>query len=199
MVVCLSIWKSYVWHGVCLFVYLKKLCLAWGLSVCPSEQVMFGTGIVCLSVWTSYVWHGLCLFVRLKRLCLAWGLSVCSKHSWLIVFGIFGSPEKDCLLVLKRTVIVSPEKDCLLQQDLYSAILPGHCSLIIEVVLQVIPLSFGLSSRVSVFHHQQHHQSIHNHQAHHHHHPPQAADQQVDLDTGFWVCCAEPHRSWPLL
>ena len=28
---------------------------------------------------------------------------VCSKHSSLIVFGIFGSPEKDCLLVLKRT------------------------------------------------------------------------------------------------
>ena len=131
--VCLSVWRSYVWHGVCLFVRLYKLCLAWGLSVC-----------------TSYVWHGVCLFVRLYKLCLAWGLSVCSKHSWLIVFGIFGSPEKDCLLVLKRTVIVSPEKDCLLQQDLYSAFLPGHCSLIIEVVLQVIPLSIGLSSRVSV-------------------------------------------------
>ena len=39
-----------VWHGVCLFVHLKKLCLAWGLSVCPSEKVMFGMGFVCLSV-----------------------------------------------------------------------------------------------------------------------------------------------------
>ena len=79
--VCLSVCISYVWRGVCLFVCLNKLCLAWGLSVCLSEQVMFGMGFVC------------------------------SKHSSLIVFGIFGSPEKDCLLVLKRTVIVSPEKD----------------------------------------------------------------------------------------
>ena len=114
--VCLSVCTSYVWHGVCLFVRLYKLCLAWGLSVCPSVQVMFGIGFVCLSVCTSYVWHGVCLFVRLYKLCLAWGLSVCpsvqvmfgmgfvcSKHSSLIVFGIFGSPEKDCLLVLKRT------------------------------------------------------------------------------------------------
>ena len=48
--VCLSVGTSFVWHGVCLFVNLKKLCLAWGLSVCLSEQVMFGTGFVCLSV-----------------------------------------------------------------------------------------------------------------------------------------------------
>ena len=59
------------------FVCLYKLFLAWGLSVCPSVQVMFGTGFVCLSVCTSYVWHGVCLFVRLYKLCLAWGLSVC--------------------------------------------------------------------------------------------------------------------------
>ena len=52
-------------------------CLALGLSVCPSVQVMFGTGFVCLSICTSYVWHGVCLFVHLKRLYLAWGLSVC--------------------------------------------------------------------------------------------------------------------------
>ena len=71
--VCLSVCTSYVWHGVCLFVCLNKLCLAWGLSVCPSVQVMFGMGFVC------------------------------SKHSSLIVFGIFGSPDKDCFLVLKRT------------------------------------------------------------------------------------------------
>ena len=78
---------AFVWHWVCLFVghvscvclfvSLCNLCLALGLSVCPSvcpsEQVMFGMGFVC------------------------------SKHSSLIVFGIFGSPEKDCLLVLKRT------------------------------------------------------------------------------------------------
>ena len=147
--VCLSVCTSYVWHGVCLF--------------CLSVQVMFGMGFVCLSVCTIYVWHGVCLFVRLYKLCLAWGLTVCpsvqvmfgmgfvwSKHISLIVFEIIGSPEKDCLLVLKRTVVVSPEKDWLLQQDLYSAILLGHCSLIIEVVLQVIPLSFGFSSRVSV-------------------------------------------------
>ena len=89
--VCLSVCKSYVWHGVCLFVRLYKLCLARGLSVCtseqvmfgmgfvcPSEQVMFGTGFVCLSVCTSYVWHGVCLFVHLYNLCLAWGLSVAS-------------------------------------------------------------------------------------------------------------------------
>ena len=113
-------WVTSVCHGVCLFVRWYKLCLAWGLSVCALVQVMFGMGFVC------------------------------SKHSSLIVFGIFGSPEKDCLLDLKRTVIVSPEKDWLLQQELYSAILPGHCSLIVEVVLQVIPLSFGFSSRVSV-------------------------------------------------
>ena len=33
---CLSVYvmSSYVWHGVCLFVHLYKLCLAWGLSVC---------------------------------------------------------------------------------------------------------------------------------------------------------------------
>ena len=48
MFVCLSISTSYVWHGVCLFVRLNKLCLAWGLSVCPSEQVMFGMGFVRL-------------------------------------------------------------------------------------------------------------------------------------------------------
>ena len=78
---------------------MYKLCLAWGLSVCLSVQVMFSMGFVCLF-----------------KLCLAWGLSVClsvqvmfgmgfvcSTHSSLIVFGIFGSPEKDCLLVLKRT------------------------------------------------------------------------------------------------
>ena len=63
-----------VWHRVCLFVHLNKLCLAWGLSVCASEQVMFGMGFVCASeqvmfgmgfvclcVGTSYVWHGVCL------------------------------------------------------------------------------------------------------------------------------------------
>ena len=138
--VCLPVCLTYVWHGVCLFVRPNRLCVTRGLSVCPSVQVMFGMGFVCLSVCTSYVWHGVCPFVRLNKLCLAWGLSVCpsvqfmfgmgfvcSKHSSLIVFGIFGSPEKDCLLVLK--------KGWLLQQELYSAILPGHCYLIIEVVL----------------------------------------------------------------
>ena len=43
------------------------------------------------------------------------GCDIWNKHSLLIVFQIFGSPEKDWLL----------------QQVLYSAILPGHCSLII--------------------------------------------------------------------
>ena len=63
--VCLSVSSSYAWHGVCLFVRLKKLCLAWGLSVCPSQEVMLGMGFVCLSVSTSYVWHGVCLFVHI--------------------------------------------------------------------------------------------------------------------------------------
>ena len=49
--------------GFFLFVRLNKLCLAWGLSVCPSVQVMFGMGFVCVSVCTSYVWHGVCPFV----------------------------------------------------------------------------------------------------------------------------------------
>ena len=71
--VCLSVSTSYVWHGVCLFVRWYKLCLTWGLSVCALVQVMFG------------MWF------------------VCSMHSSLIGFRIFGSPEKDCLLVLKRT------------------------------------------------------------------------------------------------
>ena len=62
---------AFVWHWVCLFVgwvtcvclfvRLYKLFLAWGLSVCPSVQVMFGMGFVCLSVCTSYVWHRVCL------------------------------------------------------------------------------------------------------------------------------------------
>ena len=29
---------------------LSLLCLAWGLSVCPSEKVMFGMVFVCLSI-----------------------------------------------------------------------------------------------------------------------------------------------------
>ena len=63
--VCLCVGTSYV--------------LAGGLSVCALVQVMFGMGFVCLCVGTSYVCMGF----------------VCSKHSSLIVFGIFGSPEKD--------------------------------------------------------------------------------------------------------
>ena len=60
--------------GFCLALGLS-VCLVGNLclSVCPSVQVMFGMGFVC------------------------------SRHSSLIVFGIFVSPEKDCLLVLKRT------------------------------------------------------------------------------------------------
>ena len=53
-------WVSKLCLSVCLFVRLNKLCLAWGLSVCPCVQVMFGMGFVCLSVCTSYVWHGVC-------------------------------------------------------------------------------------------------------------------------------------------
>ena len=112
--VCASV--LVMWHGVCLFVRGYKLCLARFVSLC----VMFGMGFVCLCVGTGYAWHGVCLFVRGYKLCLAWGLSlcasvlvmfgmgfVCRKHSSLIVFGIFGSPEKDCFLVLKRTVYYS--------------------------------------------------------------------------------------------
>ena len=36
--VCLSVCTSYVWHGVCLFVRLYKLCLAWGLSICSKHS-----------------------------------------------------------------------------------------------------------------------------------------------------------------
>ena len=43
---------------------LAEFRLAWGLCVCPSEQVMFGMGFVCLCMGTSYVWHGVCLFVH---------------------------------------------------------------------------------------------------------------------------------------
>ena len=70
---------GFVWHWVCLFVEwvtcvclfvsLCNLCLAWGLSVCPSVQVMFGMG-----------------FVRLNKLCLAWGLSVCLSEQ--VMFGM---------------------------------------------------------------------------------------------------------------
>ena len=59
--VCLCVGTDYVWHGVCLFVRRYRLCLAWGLSVCASVQVMLGMGFVCLCVGTSYVWHGVCL------------------------------------------------------------------------------------------------------------------------------------------
>ena len=76
------------------------------------------------------------------------GCDIWNKHSLIIVLGIFGSPEKDWLLVLKRT---------------------DYCRSYI-------------------------HQSIDNHQAHHHHHHHHALDHHVELDTGFSVCCAEPHR-----
>ena len=56
----MALFVAFVWHWVCLFVgrvscvclfvHLNNLCLAQGLSVCPSEQVMFGMGFVCLSV-----------------------------------------------------------------------------------------------------------------------------------------------------
>ena len=71
---CLTVGLSVCW--------VSKLCL----SVCLSEQVMFGMGFVCLSVSTSYVWHGVCLFVRLNKLCLAWGLSVCPSQQ--VMFGM---------------------------------------------------------------------------------------------------------------
>ena len=61
-----------VCHEVCLFVRLNNLCLPWGLSVCPSEQVMFGMGFVCALVQVIF------------------GMGfVCSKHSSLIVFVLF--------------------------------------------------------------------------------------------------------------
>ena len=67
---------------VCGFCLALDLSVCWAcilcLSVCPSEQLMFGMGFVCLSVCTSYVWHGVCMFVRLYKLCLAWGLSEAS-------------------------------------------------------------------------------------------------------------------------
>ena len=48
---CLTLGLYVCWVSkLCLFVGLNKLCFAWGLSVCPSEQVMFGMGFVCLSV-----------------------------------------------------------------------------------------------------------------------------------------------------
>ena len=71
---CLTVGLSVCW--------VSKLCL----SVCLSEQVMFGMGFVCLSVSTGYVWHGVCLFVRLNKLCLAWGLSVCPSQQ--VMFGM---------------------------------------------------------------------------------------------------------------
>ena len=50
MFVCLSVCVTYVWHGVCLCVRLNKLCLAWGLSVCPSEQVRLAWGLSVASI-----------------------------------------------------------------------------------------------------------------------------------------------------
>ena len=48
---CLTLGLYDCWvSDLCLFVHLKKLCLAWGLSVCPSQKVMFGMGFVCLSI-----------------------------------------------------------------------------------------------------------------------------------------------------
>ena len=48
---CLTVGLSVSWVSkLCLFFRLNKLCLAWGLFVCLSEQVMFGMGFVYLSV-----------------------------------------------------------------------------------------------------------------------------------------------------
>ena len=68
--VCLCVCRPYVWHGVCLFVCLLSLCLAWGLSVCVSVVLMFGMGFVGLCVCRPYVWHGVCRFVCLFYICL---------------------------------------------------------------------------------------------------------------------------------
>ena len=57
---------SYIWHGVCLSVFIFVV-------------IMFGTGFVCLSVvWVTYVWHCVSLLVGwLGELCFALGLSIC--------------------------------------------------------------------------------------------------------------------------
>ena len=54
----LCVCRPYVWHGVCLFVYLSSLCLAWGLSLCVFVVLMFGMGFVCLSGCLTYVCRG---------------------------------------------------------------------------------------------------------------------------------------------
>ena len=85
--VSLCVCRPYVWHGVCLFVCLSSLCLAWGLPLRVSVVLMFGMGFVCLCVCHPYVWHGVCLFVCLSSLCLALGLSVCVSVSLMFVEG----------------------------------------------------------------------------------------------------------------
>ena len=80
-----------VGHCVCLFV-------SWVTSV---------GHCVCLFVsWVTSVGHCVCLFWG-GLLLLGNGCDICKNHNLLIVFGIFGSPEKDWLLVLKRTVYCS--------------------------------------------------------------------------------------------
>ena len=46
--VCVSFLTSYVWHGVCLFVRLYKLCLARGLSVASIAHKLFLEYLVVL-------------------------------------------------------------------------------------------------------------------------------------------------------
>ena len=58
--VSLYVCRPYVWHGVCGFVCLSSLCLAWSLSVCLLVGLLFGMGFVYVSVSWTYVckWLG---------------------------------------------------------------------------------------------------------------------------------------------
>ena len=84
--------------GIAFVCYLWDLCLALGLSVC-------WLGDLCLELHLSvicgtYVWHWVCLFVGWVT--YVWKWLGYLEQAQLIVFEIFCSPEKDCLLVLER-------------------------------------------------------------------------------------------------
>ena len=50
-------WVGNLWLSVC---QSEQVMFGVGFLCLSCVQVMFGMGFVCLSVCTSYVWHGVC-------------------------------------------------------------------------------------------------------------------------------------------